>query len=392
MLLNFVKNEYQSLCKIIIFSGICFFGVTTYSKDKKPLNILMVLGSFPVIHDVCILNQITGLIDRGHNVDIFAFRKRDCSNVQEDVVKYNLINKTTFEKLPRSLNKYDVVMFQLGHKLFNIKKNNKFKGKVVVCLRGYDITVFPKNNSQAYYRYAHFSDLLLPVCDAFKKLLENGGCNPSKIMVQHSAIDCSRFTFKPRMLVENELINIVSAGRFVEKKGFIYSISAIARIIKKYPQVRYTIIGDGVLKKDYEDLIKIFNLEDKIKIIGWQNHHDYIQLLEKAHLFVLSSVTAENNDQEGIPNVLKEAMAMGIVVVATDHSGNAELITNGVSGMLVPERNSYAIYTAIDDLLHNTDRWLAMQNMAVQKVSQEFDKEKENDKLESILYKLVRKK
>ena len=356
------------------------------------MNILMILGSFPVIHDVCILNQITGLIDRGHRVDIFAFSKRDYSHLQEDVVKYDLMNKTIFGKLPSSLNKYDIIIFQLGHKLFDVKKKHKFKGKVVTCLRGYDITVFPKNNSNAYYRYAHFSDLLLPVCDAFKKLLQQGGCRPSKIIVQHSAIDCSKFTFKPRSLSSDGVINIVSAGRFVEKKGFIYTINAIARIMKKYPNVRYTLIGDGVLKKNYEELIARLKLEDKIKIVGWQAHKNYIELLEKSHLFILSSVTAENNDQEGIPNVLKEAMAMGILVIATDHSGNSELIEHGVSGFLVPERNSREIYNAVDSLLNNTEQWPAIQQAAVKKIWKEFEKEKENDRLESILYRLIEQK
>ena len=51
--------------------------------------------------------------------------------------------------------------------------------------------------------------------------------------------------------------------------------------------------------------------------------------LDEAHLFILPSITAQNGDQEGIANVLKEAMAMGLIVVATDHSGNAELIDHG---------------------------------------------------------------
>lgn len=358
---------------------------------KKPMNILMVVGSFPVIHDICILNQITGLIDRGHNVDIFAFSKGDFLHVQEDVIKYQLLNKTIFKKFPKSLDKYDIVMFQLGHRIFDVKKSHKFKGKVVVCLRGYDITVFLKNNPHAYDKYFDSCDLFLPVCNAFKEILKKEKCDPKKIVVQHSAIDCSKFKFQQKRLLPNEVINIVSAGRFIEKKGFPYSIRAIAQIIQKYPNVRYTIIGDGVLKEEYENLIKELNAEDTIKIIGWQTHKDYIDLLKKAHLFILSSITAENNDQEGIPNVLKEAMAMGIITVATDHSGNSELIENGVSGILVPERNSNAIYNAIDFLLRDTDKWLSMQKAAIKKIRKEFDKEKENDRLEAILYKLMKK-
>jgi colanic acid/amylovoran biosynthesis glycosyltransferase len=170
----------------------------------------------------------------------------------------------------------------------------------------------------------------------------------------------------------------------------VYSIIAIAQLIKKYPNIRYTLIGEGVLKNEYKQLIKKLNVENQIKILGWHTHKKYIELLEKAHLFVLPSVTAANNDQEGISNVLKEAMAMGIVVVATDHSGNAELIDDKISGFLVPERNSQAIYNVIDTLLRNPYQWPTIQREAVKKIHSEFDKEKENDKLEAILYKLIR--
>lgn len=383
--------------KKLKISGIIFYLLILTNQlsgavsRKKPMNVLMVVGSFPVIHDICILNQITGLIDRGHKVDIFAFSKGDLEHVQEDVIKYQLLNNTIFRKFPKSLDKYDVIMFQLGHRIFDVKKTHKFKGKVVVCLRGYDITVFLKNNPHAYDKYFDSCDLFLPVCNAFKEILKKEKCNPKKIVVQHSAIDCSKFKFEPKKVSPNQIINIVSAGRFIEKKGFPYSIRAVAKIIEKYPNVRYTIIGDGILKEEYQNLIKELHAEDTIKIIGWQTHKDYINLLKNAHLFVLSSITAQNSDQEGIPNVLKEAMAMGIIAIATDHSGNSELIEHGISGMLVSERDSEAIYHAIDFLLADTNKWLFMQKAAIKKIRKEFDKEKENDRLETILYKLIKK-
>src|SRR5258708_24464289 len=126
---------------IYFLFSLFFYGMNVYDVvQKKPMKILMVVGSFPVIHDICILNQITGLIDRGHDVHIFAFSKGDCINVQKDVIAYALINKTIFKKLPANLNSYDIIIFQFGHRIFDVKKEYKFKGKVVVCLRGYDIT------------------------------------------------------------------------------------------------------------------------------------------------------------------------------------------------------------------------------------------------------------
>jgi len=103
----------------------------------------------------------------------------------------------------------------------------------------------------------------------------------------------------------------------------------------------------------------------------------------------MPSVTARNNNQEGIANVLKEAMAMGVIVIATDHSGNTELIENGVSGFIVPERDGNAIYNVLNYLLTNPQKWLSIQRAATKKVRTCFDKEKQNDALETILYNLL---
>ena len=386
-----IQNEKTIFTKYatVLITLLLAWGIVTCAAQQKRMKILMIVGSFPVIHDICIVNQITGLIDRGHDVRIFAFNKGDCIHVQEDVIAYDLINKTTFKKLPKTLDDYDIVMFQFGNRAFDIKKVHHFKGKVVVCLRGYDITVFLKNNPHTYDEYFDTCDLFMPVCKAFKKILEAIGCKSSKIVVQHSAIDCSRFKFKKREIPQQGTINIVSAGRFIEKKGFVYAIQAIAELVKKYPQIRYTLIGNGILKTEYEKLIQDLHISEKVTMYSWHTHEEYIALLNEAHLFILPSVTAQSGDQEGIPNVLKEAMAMGLIVVGTDHSGNSELIEDGVSGLLVPERNSNAIVNAIEYLLSHRQDLPAMQLAAAHKVRAEFDKEKENDTLEAILSKLV---
>lgn len=380
----FCKNK-----RLFILVSLLSFYIIDCSAQKKSMKILMVVASFPKIHDICMLNQITGLIDRGHDVWIFALHKGDMVNIQEDVARYNLVKKTIFYDLPETLDDYDIVMFQLGHKLVNIRKTHRYKGKIVVCLRGYDITGFLQEKPHAYDAYFDICDLFMPVCEFFKTLLLKEGCPGNKIVVHHSAIDCEKFTFKQRQLPRQGNINIVSSGRFVEKKGFIYSIRAVADVVKKFPNIKYTIIGDGILKKKYKKLIRRLQVGDRIKLDGWHPHDEYIAILDKAHIFIAPSIVAENNDQEGIPNVLKEAMAMGLVTIATNHAGNPELIDDNVSGFLVEERSIAQISESIEYILNNQERWPSMQEAAVQKIRQEFERENENDKLEAILLNLV---
>jgi colanic acid/amylovoran biosynthesis glycosyltransferase len=360
------------------------------NSEKQSMKILMVVAVFPKIHDVCMLNQITGLIDRGHDVWIYAMNRGDCINVQQDVVTYNLINKT-FYTLPTNLDDYDIVMFQLGHKLIDIRETHNYKGKIVVCIRGYDITGFVQENPHWYDEYFHRCDLFLPVCEYFKTILLQEGCPENKIIVHHSSIDCSKFKFKKRQLPHKGTVNILSAGRFVEKKGFKYSIRAVASLLKKFPRIKYTIIGDGILKYRYKKLIKRLGVREKIELDHWHAHGEYVEILNKTHIFIAPSIVAKNNDQEGIPNVIKEAMATGALVIATNHAGNPELIQNNVSGFLVEERNSHQISDIIKYILENPEIYPSIQEAAIQKINQEFERESENDKLESILQNLISK-
>lgn len=381
------RNSYflYSIITIFLYS----YSLTLVSYEKKQLNVLMVVPVFPKIHDICMLNQMTGLIDRGHSVSIYAPKLGDILHMQEDVIKYNLLSHLITGELPDNLDCYDIVVFQLGHKATNIKKTHNYKGKVVVCLRGYDITGFIKSNPHAYDDLFESVDLFMPVCEAFKKKLQDLGCSSDKIVVHHSGINCSRFAFKARQFPVIGPINIVSVGRFVEKKGFMYSIRAIAQLVKRYPRIHYTIIGDGILKKKYKKYIKQFGIRSRVTIDGWYSHDEYVKVLDKAHIFIVPSVTAHDNDQEGIPNVLKEAMAMGLMVVATDHSGNYELIEDKISGFLVPERNSGAIVRAVDYVLSKPEEWASLQFIARSLVCKKFDTEKLNDDLEKIFIRLI---
>jgi colanic acid/amylovoran biosynthesis glycosyltransferase len=378
--------------KLLLFFMFTLISVNIFcvTSTKKRMKIFMFVSAFPQINNVSATNQITGLIDKGHDVTIHSFGEGDFVNVQSDVAKYGLINKMVF-KIPASFDDYDIVMFQMGHKLFDIRTTHNYKGKIVVCIRGHDITSYLKSHPHAYDEYFKSCDLFLPVCRAFRNLLIKAGCPRNKIVVQHSCINRSTFKFRKRSLPKHGIIRMVSAGRLVEKKGMIYSILAFERLLKKYPNLRYTIIGDGELNSTLQYVGKMLGLRNKLKFITWLVHEEYAEVLNKSHIFVLPSITAQNNNQEGIANVLKEAMAMGLPVVTTEHSGNAELINHGITGLLVPERDVDALYNAIDYMLSSPAKWTPMQIAAAKKVEKDFDKEKENDKLEAILYELLQK-
>ncbi|HEB87286.1 MAG TPA: glycosyltransferase, partial [Gammaproteobacteria bacterium] len=102
------------------------------------------------------------------------------------------------------------------------------------------------------------------------------------------------------------------------------------------------------------------------------------------HLFMAPSVTSQSGDMEGIPTVLMEAMATGLPVISTLHSGIAELVDDGVSGRLVAERDVDGLAEAIRELAANVGHWPAIGTAGREKVLGEFNSKTLNIQLEHL--------
>jgi len=359
----------------------------------KSLHIMFVVSYFPAPSQTYILNMMTGLIDRGHSVSIFAFRKND-AHAHPDIIKYSLMDSVIYQEFPEQLPECDIVFCQngsLGKKIADNKALSQWLStrKLVVCLRGSDITSDVIRDPALYNTLFIQADLFLPVCDYFKKKLIALGCHPDKVIVHHSAINCSQFFFKHRKKPQKNPINLVSVCRLVKKKGIDDAIKAVALVVKKYPNIHYTIVGEGGQRAVLEKLIKQLKLTDKITLYGWATQEQVVAILDKSHIFLLPSTPSPAGMEEGIANALKEAMAMGLLSIGTWHAGTPELIDDGYSGFLVPERDSKQLAYKIEYLIQYPQIWKAMQLAARKKIEQEFETTKSVEQLEEIFYQLL---
>jgi colanic acid/amylovoran biosynthesis glycosyltransferase len=410
------------------------------------LSIAFIVWEFPVLSETFILNQITGLIDRGHQVDIYPLNGRPpkTTKVHPDIEKYALLQQTyyapgistnylvraltglsllltNFHKNPllflKSLNvfsygmqaaslrllhmvipfikhkMYDIVHCQFGNiglEYLNIRRVGQFNSKMVVSFRGYDISQWlQQHGDEVYNTLFAQGDVFLTNCEFFRRRLVDLGCEAEKVFVHASGIDCERFVFTPRAPSSDGRIRIATTGRLVEKKGIEYAIRAVAKLARSYPNLEYNIIGDGPLRTDLQCLIHTLNVSDVVRLVGEKEQQELITILSHTDIFIATSVTAKDGNQDAPVNVLKEAMAMGLPVIGTRHGGIPELIEDGVSGFLVPERNTEAIVEKVRYLIDHPQVWPEMGRAGRACIEERYNLHKLNDALVALYGRLL---
>ncbi len=357
--------------------------------------ILFVLNKFPRITETFILSQITGLIDKGCDISIWACQTDETDIVHPNVIKYQLLDKlqyvdyhdTSSQKCMRQLvHDFDIIYCQydwIGTVLAKIKSKTKFKGKLVVCIRGGPLDSRIKKNPQGYKILFALTDLFLPVCHFFKNNLIDLGVKKERIIVHHSAIDCYAISYKQRYC-SGQTINILTIARLIRSKGLDFGIKAIARLCEKYPNIQYTIIGGGKLHAYLQRLIHKLRMNRNIRLLGWRSHKKIIKYLYKSHILLHPSICSE-----GIPNAIMEGMASGLPVVSTKVNGISEIVDHGNSGFIVSPNNALALGEKVEYLITHPELWNVMGKIGRDYVEKEHNIIVENNKLIDIFESLL---
>ncbi len=398
-------------------------------NDKGPMKIAFIADRFPSLSETFILNQVTGLIDLGCDVTIFARSKSEQDITHRDFQKYRLDRKIHYLH-PMPKNKSLLRLKSLFLIILNLFRDPFFVFRAVGCLlkreQGFSheilyyalsmtghkfdvlnchfgwagivgaslkkmglakaaVTFFHGSDLSTYtarYGWSKYEevfgqmDALMPISNYWRQKLIDNGASPGKIIVHRMGIDTDKFCFSPKHPPQDP-VKFVTVARLVEKKGIEYSMKAVAKVAARRP-IEYHIAGDGPELEKLKSLAKQLNADSYIHFHGALENEQIAAVLGDCHVFVLSSVTAENGDMEGIPVALMEAMAAGLVVVSTRHSGIPELIEEGKTGLLADEKNSDQLAEKILHLLDCPELWGELTQNARQKVCSEFAIEKLN--------------
>lgn len=400
------------------------------------------LLKFPLSSETFVLNQITAFIDMGFEVEIVALQKGDTQNTHAAWTKYNLAARTrwlqdepqgkvaklrhrasqTLRGIHRkntwqalNLKRYGAesrnlilsaicgqVVTPLHADVFiahfglagvtaaKLRELGVIRGKIATIFHGIDISSRDVLNhyTPEYQQLFRRGDLMLPISDLWAGRLQKMGCPREKIAVSRMGVDMTRFSPRPVKAPATPL-EIISVARLTEKKGLHVAIEACRQLKEQGVAFRYRILGIGPWERRLRTLIEQYQLEDVVEMPGFKPSHEVKAILDDADVFLLPSVTGADGDMEGIPVALMEAMAVGIPVVSTLHSGIPELVEADKSGWLVPENDARALaqrLAAFSQL--DTDELAPVIKRAREKVEHDFNQQVINRELASLLQAL----
>lgn len=198
--------------------------------------------------------------------------------------------------------------------------------------------------------------------------IETEGLPPGEVLVVHNGIDASRYDVPRDPALRASLgtdgpLAVVLAN-LIHYKGHAFLVDAWAEVCRRYPDATVVCVGDGPMRAECERRVAALGLTGRVRFVG--TRHDVPAVLSACDLLVHPSL------QEGFSNALLEGMAAGLPVVATAVGGNPEAVRDGVTGYLVPPRDSRALAEAVLRILDLPDRGRALGRAGRERVLEEF--------------------
>lgn len=249
---------------------------------------------------------------------------------------------------------------------------------LVVTFHGYDVPLIrsaerylPKHWPYAVLAPAMLARLTLGLCASHEllELLVECGVPRAKLRLYHLGVDLAAFERGPRPLRPR----VVMVGRFVEKKGFAYGLRAFAAALSRGVDAELVLVGDGEREATLRGLVDELGISHAVRFTGVLPSAEVAKLLSESHVLMAPSVVAIDGNRESGVIVLKEASASGLAVIGTYHGGIPEIIEDGVTGYLVPERDVDALAERLTRVLSDRALCERLGQAGRRKMEVEYD-------------------
>lgn len=209
----------------------------------------------------------------------------------------------------------------------------------------------------------------------------------AKVHVVYHGLDTRSFTPPDK---EERMKNLIlCVGRLDEIKGLPYLITACAILRDNNFDFECVIVGEGPMRSELENLVASCRLKDRVMLIGALPQEEIITRYQTAWVFALPCVTVDDGRQDGLPNVLMEAMASGLPVITTNCTAQKELIENGRNGLLISPRQPAELADAIMELCDNTKLREQFCREARRKMENIFDNQRTIEPLLGLFARFV---
>jgi len=399
------------------------------------MNIAFIVDEFPSISQTFVLNQITGLLERGHQVDVYAHQVNTGTRQHPDVGRYRLLERTHGLSCPRdrwtrvmrgadlcarrmgsnakavlgSLNvfrygrgassltllfqtapffrHFDIVHCQFGHngQLGAVLKRLGLQKRLVVTFHGYDVRAAVASGGALYGELWNEADRLIAISKYNHDHLLRFGGDPEKIVYHPVGIDCRRFAYQAPAGDGCRPIRLLSVARLVEEKGLEFGIRAVRSLMTERPEasIEYDIVGEGPLRESLQRLIDQLGLAARVRLFGARSQDEVIEELRRADVLLAPSIA------EALPVSLMEAHAVGLPVVATRVGSVDQIVQEGRSGFLVPPGDAAALCRPLEELIRNPALRARMGRSGRRHVERHYDIERLNDRLVHIYQELL---
>jgi len=384
-----------------------------------------IIGEFPSISETFILREINALKEKGNHITIFALKKgKPPYHADAEKLMEHVYYRRNLFSIRLAMRHFCILACRPSiyiHALtVNLKKttNNKLKLFRNFLIAG-DLAYegFKQNIDHIHAHFAFlpadvgllvsqlmnigfsFSAHARDIYTQSKKALSDKVINaqfivvctqhgknhlqnlfpkelPEKFIMLHHGLPLQDFT--PEDSKESFIIGI---GRLKEKKGFHYLVETCRLLTEKNISFQCQIVGEGPQKKKIQSLIRQYGLEKNIHLPGKLTQDDIIALYRRAAVLVVPSIIATDGDRDGLPNVILEALAMQVPVVATSVAGIPELVRDGINGFLVNPEQSDMLADRIQRILTDSKLRQNMGKNGRMTIEEDFDILKNVDRL-----------
>ncbi len=382
------------------------------------MKIAYLLGTFPSTRETFVSNEVIDLVRRGVDVEVFSWSMPTGEVMHPEVRASGILERVSYFRwrhLPRVIGKWAFwralgqVVAGSYRRTFRTPRD-KFEaayfaallavgqfqhchvhflsiGKHLAGLAGlpYSFTAhcYGDDAMSAEVKAAYGRELQrVPLAVAASEFVQRGmrslvpGEHHTKIRLVRCGIDAE--TFSPE---RTELdYDVLCVAGFGESKGLEYLIRATALLKARRPELRVALVGGPPARQPemataLREECSICGAEDAFVFLGPRPSDEVRDLMRRSRVFALPCVVTREGQMDGLPVALMEAAACGLPLVSTAVAGIPELVIDGVTGFIVPQRNPEALADAMERLLEDAGMRERMGRAARELVEKEFSRE-----------------